>query len=989
MSKDLLIGLHHLEELPEPAPANRGESLSYKAFTREDVARFAKWNPSETALDLVARRFTAGACDWNALRAAFLRAPHATSEATLALFTTPQLFTLWDAMSSSGETDLEVAIAQQIAHRHVSGDVLNEAQLSQLSSSLLSHGCLEDARRIAADLEPGTWSKVVATAELAHPRFGGSYDAVLESLNEAYTAVGMTAVSLIEGPGTPFSRLTSTSEDTVHGPLVSIVMSAWRPGEEIFTAVRSVIDQTYQDWELLVTDDASGPEYDEVFSQLSMLDSRVHVIRNDQNAGTYVRRNEALRGASGEFVTFHDSDDWSHPQRIEMQVSDLAAHPGRIGNIVRHARTTEDLSFATNRGTALTLTEPAIMFRRKEALAAAGFYDAIRKGADREYRLRLEAVTDSHVALIGPMAPLQLMLASPTSLSGSDFGPGWMTPARVAYRTAVDRYHEQIRAGFAEGRIAFPQPVRRFVAPPDLAVLGGARELPITVDILVIADGQPRRNRDGFLRQIALEMREAAASGLSVALLHSDSLGARRGGPRLAPVIQTLIDEQLVHQVFEDQPVDAGLAVIRHATAAQGHSRRRRPVTTPRALIVEDPSGGDVRQKSFTPGEVKSTVASWLGVEPSWSSREEANRLASLSTRATLPPQVLAAFAAPGSQLKYEDQSVALAGRAFDARYQRTFRTSLGADIVVGTDSLDTYLGLDANTSTARRLERTKRFVEDLRQSRVGLVRVLVASPQPAKDPRLAEARALLDAATTKFIINDVSVETPDLSRTVHIPSADPAALFVGYPVSTRQPGRLLCISRDGSDALARSAMRTFFLSRVPHLSLRVVGSASATLSAEFASAARRTPRRVTQRFETLSDAALVEELTAAELVMISDLTSPADYQLAMMALALGTPVLTPGSAAALSLRRVVGDDWVIALTGKLTAEHLDEAVTRSRRRKIDSSPDLSGRDFYDVGARYARILCDVSQGIRRTTLGATNSVHEAAAADKENRVKE
>lgn len=988
MSKDLLIGLCHIKQLPAPATADEEDRLSYNGLTRLDVVRFAKWNPSKAGLDLVARRFTSGVCDWNALRTDLLLEQDPASEARLAMFTTEHLMMLLDALSSAPDSEVEAAVARRIAYRHVNGDRLSEENLPQLASTLLRFDCVEHAGSIAVDLAPGSWSRIVVEAELAHPRFGGTHDGLLEKLNEAYRAAGMVEVCLLDGDGSPFSRLTAASDRKARGPLVSVIMSAWRPGEEIFTAVRSVIDQTYQDWELIVTDDASGADYDDVFSKLEAIDPRVQVIRNDVNAGTYVRRNEALSIASGEYVTFHDSDDWSHPQRIEMQAQDLEAHPGRIGNIVRHARATEELSFATNRGTALTLTEPAIMFRRERALSSAGFYDGIRKGADREYRLRLEIVTGSTVKLIGPMAPVQLMLASSTSLSGSDFGPGWMTSARVAYRAAVDRYHDLVRSKFAEGRIALEDTSRRFVAPPDLLHPGGARETRVRVDVLVIIDGQSRRGREAFLRQVSLEMREAASAGLSIGLLHSDSLGIRRGGPRLSSLLQTLVDEHVVYQVFEDQPVDTPLVVIRHASAVQAHSTARRPIETSRAVIVEDPSGGDVRQITFTVTDVQSTVAAWLGVEPSWGSISELSRFATLSRRATLCPQVLATFSAPGAQMKYEDQLVTNAGREFDVRFQRAFRSALGTDLVYGVGALDAYLGLNADSPAARRLERTKRFVDDLKESRAGLVRVLIASPEPVSDQRLQEAQVLLDDATTRFIVNDLTVDTPDPSRTVRIPSADLSSLLSGYPTRTREPGRLLSLSRSGSNAFAISALRTFFVSRTPGLSLRVVAPADATLLVECARAMERTPRQVSQRLGMLSDAALVEEITGAELVMVPDVRSPDAYQLAMMCLALRTPVLTPSNPTAESMCEAVGDNWVIPLSDPLTAERVDNAVHRAREHPEDASPNLSGRDFNYIGAEYAHVLLDAAREIRRTIFGTAEDGRKSPAANEMNWVE-
>src|SRR5690606_9419641 len=57
------------------------------------------------------------------------------------------------------------------------------------------------------------------------------------------------------------------------------------------------------------------------------LDARIHLLRHEQNQGTYAARNTALSVAQGEFVTGQDADDWSHPRRIERQISSLQDDP--------------------------------------------------------------------------------------------------------------------------------------------------------------------------------------------------------------------------------------------------------------------------------------------------------------------------------------------------------------------------------------------------------------------------------------------------------------------------------------------------------------------------------------------------------------------------------------------------------------------------------------------------------------------------------------
>ena len=98
-------------------------------------------------------------------------------------------------------------------------------------------------------------------------------------------------------------------------------MSTFEPDRSFRTAVQSLINQTWQNLEILVIDDCSPAEYDGLLSEVTSLDPRIELIRMPSNGGTYRIRNEGIRRSRGEFITFQDSDDWAHPERIARQVA--------------------------------------------------------------------------------------------------------------------------------------------------------------------------------------------------------------------------------------------------------------------------------------------------------------------------------------------------------------------------------------------------------------------------------------------------------------------------------------------------------------------------------------------------------------------------------------------------------------------------------------------------------------------------------------------
>lgn len=100
--------------------------------------------------------------------------------------------------------------------------------------------------------------------------------------------------------------------------LVSIIMPSWNTDKYIAKSINSVLDQTYQKWELLIVDDCSTDNTDIVVETFK--DSRIKYLKNTENEGAALARNRALRAAQGEWIAFLDSDDLWDPQKLEMQI---------------------------------------------------------------------------------------------------------------------------------------------------------------------------------------------------------------------------------------------------------------------------------------------------------------------------------------------------------------------------------------------------------------------------------------------------------------------------------------------------------------------------------------------------------------------------------------------------------------------------------------------------------------------------------------------
>ena len=100
--------------------------------------------------------------------------------------------------------------------------------------------------------------------------------------------------------------------------LVSIIMPSYNTAPYIRETIQSVLDQTYQNWELIIVDDCSTDNTDEVVA--STKDERIRYLKNEKNSGAAVSRNRALREAKGRWIAFLDSDDYWETNMLEVMI---------------------------------------------------------------------------------------------------------------------------------------------------------------------------------------------------------------------------------------------------------------------------------------------------------------------------------------------------------------------------------------------------------------------------------------------------------------------------------------------------------------------------------------------------------------------------------------------------------------------------------------------------------------------------------------------
>jgi teichuronic acid biosynthesis glycosyltransferase TuaG len=107
-------------------------------------------------------------------------------------------------------------------------------------------------------------------------------------------------------------------------PLVSIITPAWKAAAFLPATIRSVQEQTFSDWEMLIADDCSPDATREVISAASEADPRVRLVSMPVNGGPAAARNGAISAASGRFLAYLDADDMWLPKKLERQLTFMA-----------------------------------------------------------------------------------------------------------------------------------------------------------------------------------------------------------------------------------------------------------------------------------------------------------------------------------------------------------------------------------------------------------------------------------------------------------------------------------------------------------------------------------------------------------------------------------------------------------------------------------------------------------------------------------------
>jgi hypothetical protein len=275
-----------------------------------------------------------------------------------------------------------------------------------------------------------------------------------------------------------------------------------------------------------------------VVADLARADPRIRLVRQPVNGGPYVARNRGLAEATGAFVTTHDTDDWSHPQKIETQLAWLAENPRVAGVCTHWVRVLPDLAMSPNwriGDRLLHWNHSSFLFRR-EVTDTLGPWDPIRVGADTELIWRIQAAHGEWaVKMIAREAPLAFALDEESSLTRAK-----ATHVRTVYFGLRQIYRAVALASHAGGLPpAEAAAARARATPPELF----GQDAPPELDFLLMGDGT-----DPEVAEAMRAFADGEGRGARLGIFHWPDLARDRA--RLAPAYCALLERDEVRAIL-------------------------------------------------------------------------------------------------------------------------------------------------------------------------------------------------------------------------------------------------------------------------------------------------------------------------------------------------------------------------------------------------------------------------------------------------------
>jgi len=260
-------------------------------------------------------------------------------------------------------------------------------------------------------------------------------------------------------------------------PVVSVIMPLYNEQAERLTcAVDSLLGQSFSGFELLILDDGSTrPETQRWLERWSGADPRVRCFHG-RHRGLPATLNDGLSRARAEFVCRHDSDDWSEPRRLELQVRFLRTHPETVvvgSDILLHCENGRPLWTARLPHSAgevsrcFSHTNPfchgATCFRAAAARAVGGYREALDTSEDYDFFRRL-CLGSAGVNLPEALYHYRFVAGAVSSRRAAQQAVAHRA-VRLLHEACAEGGEEEVRGALRQAERWCQEPHRRLDAP--------------------------------------------------------------------------------------------------------------------------------------------------------------------------------------------------------------------------------------------------------------------------------------------------------------------------------------------------------------------------------------------------------------------------------------------------------------------------------------------------------------------------------------------
>lgn len=194
-------------------------------------------------------------------------------------------------------------------------------------------------------------------------------------------------------------------------PKVSILMATYNRAGMISRTIESVLEQSFKDWELIIADDGSTDDTQEVVRawqkkepfDMAQGNPRIVYLRRESNQGISKNYNMGLRAARGEYVAMIDDDDpWRDKEKLKKQVEFLDKNPEYVGcgagvivvdgngrELYRYLKPQTDAQIRARMLFSNLMANSTTMFRRATGEAVGWYDESARYSGDRDFWLKL------------------------------------------------------------------------------------------------------------------------------------------------------------------------------------------------------------------------------------------------------------------------------------------------------------------------------------------------------------------------------------------------------------------------------------------------------------------------------------------------------------------------------------------------------------------------------------------------------------------------